>query len=210
MKLAIAALTVVVLVLVIGLVTGFAHFSDPFGSKTTDRSQPPLLLSIKNLARFQAATGNFQVVVDVTNDKSHIPDFLYSQRSLFVAAGTVSAYVDFSHLGSSNVVTSADRRTATLTLPAPALDTPSIDPARSYVYAEQKGLVNKLEDLVKSDPGQENQLYRLAATKIAAAAAGSELTQRAQTNTTSMLTGMLKGLGFTTVHINYPAAQPSG
>jgi hypothetical protein len=205
-RLAIVTGLVLLLVVVAGLVFGLTHFSNPFGSKTTDRSGPVLLVSIQDLARFQAASGNFQVVVDITNDHAHIPDFLFSERSLFVADGSVDAYVDFSKIGAANVVTSADRRTATLTLPAPQLAAPAIDPNRSYIYSDSKGLVNKLEGLVTEDPSQENQLYKLAQQKIAAAAVGSQLAQRAETNTTTMLDGLLKSLGFTSVTVKFPAA----
>src|SRR6266700_2565309 len=59
---------VVALLVVLGLgakVVGlWPHFHNPFASKQTDRSQPTLLLSIKDLSRFEAASGNFQVIID--------------------------------------------------------------------------------------------------------------------------------------------------
>jgi hypothetical protein len=202
---AIIAAVVIALIVVVGIVATVSHLSNPFGAKTTDRSQPVLLLSMQDLARFDAASGNFQVVVDVKNDRSHIPDFLLSQRYLFVAAGSVEAYVDFAKLGPADVVTSADRRTATLRLPAPQLAPATLDVAHSYVYSESRGLINRLQDLVSSNPGQQSALYQLAQQKITAAAVGSQLAQRAQANTTSMLKELLKSLGFTTVTITYPS-----
>ena len=61
----------------------------PFGSRTTDRSQPVLLKSIKDLSRFTAAEGNFQEIVDVQKDSKYLPDFLVNDRTLFVAVGSV-------------------------------------------------------------------------------------------------------------------------
>ena len=93
----------VALLVVVGLglkVAGlWPHLSNPFASKTTDRSQPTLLLSIQDLSRFEAASGNFQEVIDVQKDHSFIPDIIFNDRTLFVCVGSVDAYVDFSHIG---------------------------------------------------------------------------------------------------------------
>src|ERR1700753_4328655 len=67
-------------------------FSNPFASKTTDRSQPVLLQSMRDLSRYVAADGTFQVIVDLQDDKNNIPDFLINDRVLFVGAGTVEEY----------------------------------------------------------------------------------------------------------------------
>jgi hypothetical protein len=194
---------VVILLLLWGILSAIPHLGNPFKAQTTDRSQPVLLLSIQDLARFEAASGNFQVIVDVQQDRRFIPDIIFSQRSLFVAAGSVDAYVDFSRIGEGDVVASADRKTVTINLPAPQLEPPNLDVDRSYIYAEQEGLINKLQDLVGSDPNKQNQLYQLARQKIAAAAVDSQLGQRAETNTKAMLEGLLKSLGYTTVTINF-------
>ena len=93
----------VALILVVGLglkVTGLLpHFHNPFAEKKTDRSGPTLLLSIQDLARFEAASGNFQEVIDVQKDRSYIPDIIFNDRTLFICVGSVDAYVDFSHIG---------------------------------------------------------------------------------------------------------------
>jgi Protein of unknown function (DUF4230) len=195
---------VVVILLLLTTVLGrWPHLSNPFKTKTTDRSQPVLLLSIKDLARFEAASGNFQVVVDVQQDKPYIPDIIFSQRSLFVAAGAVNAYVDFSNLGPTDVIASTDRKTVTINLPAPQLDAPTLDLSRSYVYAEQSGIINKIGSLFSGDPNKQQELYLFAQQKIAAAAVDSELADRAATNTRSMLTELLRSLGFVTITVNF-------
>jgi hypothetical protein len=71
-------------------------FSNPFADRTTDRSQPVLLQSMRDLSRYVAADGTFQVIVDLQQDKDNIPDFLINRRILFVGSGTVEEYVDFS------------------------------------------------------------------------------------------------------------------
>jgi hypothetical protein len=197
---------IVILLLLTTLLGRWPHIGNPFTTKTTDRSQPALLLSIQNMARFEAASGNFQVIVDIQQDKKYIPDIIFSQRSLFVAAGSVAAYVDFTNLGKNDVVTSPDRKTATIDLPAPQLDKPTLDLSRSYVYSEQSGIINKMGSLFGGDTNKEQELYLYAQQKIASAAVDSQLSQRAADNTRTMLNELLHSLGFTTVTINFAAS----
>ena len=197
----------VVVAVVLGLqsVNLWPSFSNPFQDKTTDRSQPVLLKSIQDLARFTSASGNFEVVIDVQKDRRFIPDIIFNERTLFVAAGTVDAYVDFSTIGEGALTVDQTAKTVQVRLPAPQLEKPSIDNDRSYVFAQQRGIVNRVGDLFGGDPNKQQQLYQLAEAKITEAAKSSELTGRAQENTEKMLKGMLTSLGYTTVTITFAA-----
>jgi Protein of unknown function (DUF4230) len=179
---------------------------NPFGTQKTDRSGPVLLKSIQDLSRYVAAEGNFQVLVDLQQNKKFIPDIIFNERTLFVGAGTVDAYVDFGGIGDGAVVESADGKSVQIKLPAPVLDKPSIDVDHSYVFAEERGLANRVGDLFGGDPNRQQELYQLAEQKIAQAAQDSELRQRAENNTRAMLTSMLKSLGYQNVTITF--AQP--
>jgi hypothetical protein len=195
---------IVILLLITTMAGLWPKFGNIFGSKSTDRSGPVLLVSIQDLARFEAASGNFQVIVDLQNDRKYVPDFLFNERSLFVADGSVDAYVDFSHIGQGDIkVDPTDSKKVTVNLPAPQLEPPNLDEGRSYLYATQKGLVNRLGDVFSNDANDEQQLYQLGQQKIAAAALDSELASRAEKNTTAMLNGLLKSLGYTSVTVNY-------
>jgi hypothetical protein len=57
-----------------------------------------------------------------------------------------------------------------------------------------------------NNANDEQQLYQLGQQKIAAAARDSELPSRAEKNTTAMLNGLLKSLGYTSVTVNYAAS----
>ncbi len=194
---------VVALVLGLTLVGVLPHLKNPFGGRTTDRSQPALLKSIQDLSRFVAAEGNFQVIVDLQNDKKYVPDFLLNDRTLFVAAGSVEAYVDFTALGQGAITESPDRRSVEIKLPAPQLNRPSIDHDKSYVFAQQRGVLNRLGDVFSNDPDKLQDLYKAGEQKIADAARDSELQQRAEANTQKMLEGMLRSLGYTSVTITF-------
>lgn len=183
----------------------FPNFSNPFGEKTTDRSQPALLLSIQDLSRFVAAEGNFEVIVDVQDNRKYVPDFLLNDRVLFVAAGSVEAYVDFANIGQGAIKESDERRTVEINLPAPELGKPSINNDRSYVYTQQRGLLNRIGDAFSNDPNRLQEVYKLSEEKIAAAANDSQLRQRAQDNTRTMLESMLRSLGYTSITVKFPS-----
>lgn len=178
---------------------------NPFADQRHDRSQPTLLKSIQDLSRFVAAEGNFEVVVDLQENRKYLPDFLVNDRTLFVAAGTVEAYVDLGALGEGAITESEDRRTAEIKLPAPQLGPANLNTERSYVFAQQRGLFNRVGDLFDNDPNKLRDLYRLAQEKIGDAARDSGLAQRAEENTRKTLEGMLRSLGYTSVTVTFAA-----
>ena len=61
-----AIVAVLVLILVLSAVHLLPQLRNPFAETTTVRSQPVILKSITNLSRYEAASGSFQVVVDLT------------------------------------------------------------------------------------------------------------------------------------------------
>ena len=196
-----AGLGVIAVLLVIGPL-------NPFGTETKDRSQPVLLKSLENLSDYHAATANMQVVVDVEQDAKLLPSFIKGERTLFIAAGNVDAAVDFKALAKDPdaVKVSKDRRSVELTLPAPRLLKPQLDPDRSRVYDRDRGVLDRVEDALSDRPGDEQPLYQLAEDKLAAAAAADpKLLQTAERNTRSMLEGLLRGLGFENIKINFKA-----
>ncbi|MER6563796.1 DUF4230 domain-containing protein [Streptomyces sp. NPDC001027] len=201
------ALTAVVVVLVVmfagirlSLLPGLRDF---FGAETHDRTGPALLQSIQDMSRYDAASGNFQVVVDLEKDAKYLPDAIRGTRTLYVGAGTVDAYVDLGKVGDDDVTVDEDRTSATLRLPHARLGAPALDPDRSYAVSKQRGLLDRLGDLFSDNPGGEQAVQKLAVRHIGDAAKESELTARAESNTTDMLEGLLHSLGFTTVKVVY-------
>lgn len=182
------------------------HWLNPFGETTKDRSAPVVLNSIQNLSRYEAASGNFQVVVDLEKDARFLPSQLRGERTLFVGNGSVDAYVDFSHIGNGAITVDKQRETVTVRIPHAQLEKPNLDPKHSYVFARQRGLFNRFGDFFGSNPNQQQQLYVLASQKIQDAANASGLAQRADANTKQMLTNMLKALGYKTVAVTFPTS----
>ncbi|MEU5658926.1 DUF4230 domain-containing protein [Streptomyces sp. NPDC047737] len=178
-------------------------FGDLFGEKTTDRSGPAVLKSIQDMSAYEAASGNFQVVVDLEKDAKFLPDAIRGTRTLYVGAGTVGASVDLGKVGADGVRVDEDRTTAELRLPHAVLGKPALDPDRSYAVSKQRGLLDRLGDFFSDNPGSEQAVNKLAAKHIGAAAEESGLTKRAEKNTTSMLQGLLGSLGFEKVTVTY-------
>jgi hypothetical protein len=178
---------------------------DVFREDTHDRSGPTLLKSIQDISRYDAASGNFQVVVDLEKDTKYLPDAVRGTRTLYVGAGTVDAYVDLGKIRDKDVTVNDDRTSATLRLPHAALGKPALDPDHSYAVSKQRGLLDRLGDIFSDNPNDERAVQRLAARHIGDAAKDSELTARAEENTTGMLKGLLGSLGFKEVRVTYGA-----
>jgi len=201
------AVSAVVLVLVVffaGIrLSVLPGLKDLFGTQTHDRSGPALLQSIQDMSRYDAASGNFQVVVDLEKDTKFLPDAIRGSRVLYVGAGTVDAYVDLGKVGEDDVTVNGDRTSAALRLPHAALGKPALDPDRSYAVSKQRGLLDRLGDFFSDNPNSEQAVQKLAVKHIGEAAKDSELTKRAETNATGMLEGLLHSLGFKEVRVSY-------
>src|SRR5918999_39067 len=209
-RLAAAVLLVVVLALAVSSLSGlrlWPSFPNPFATRQVDRSQPVLLQAIEDLEVYKAATGNFQVVVDLEEGSRGIPLIVKGQRTLFVAGGSVDAEVDFSTLDEGAIKVSGDGERAEITLPHARLTKARVDPEQSRVFARERGLLDRLGSVLSDNPTSERELYRLAQDKMQAAAAESGLVARAEQKTQGMLEGMLRSLGYTSVTVTFRDLQ---
>jgi hypothetical protein len=180
---------------------------NPFKEETVDRSGPVLLKSLQDLNDYRAASANLQVVVDVEQDTDLVPSWIKGERTLFVAAGSVDAAVDFRALGKSRgaLQVNDDRSAVAVTLPPAHLTDARLDQERSRIYDRDRGVLDRVGDALSDDGGaDQQQLYVLAERKLAeAAAADPQILQRAEENTRSMLEGMMRGLGFERVTVRF-------
>ena len=198
------ALAVVIVVALVGsAIHLFPQLRNPFAETTTSRSGPVLLTSIQQLSRYEAASGTFQVVVDISSGGSILPSFLLGSDTMFIGIGTDNAYVDFSHLKGNAIQESSDRTSATITLGHAQLETANLDVKQSYVYAQQQGLFTRVNQFLSGNPNSQQALYELAQKQIQTAAGKSELVTDAERNTRTMLTSLLQSLGFRTITVNF-------
>ncbi len=204
-----AIIAVIVLVVVLSAVHLLPQLRNPFAQTTTVRSQPVILKSITELSRYEAASGSFEIVVDLTKRTSLLPSFIAGSETLFIGQGTDIAYIDFSQLKSQAIKTSADRTTVSVALPKAQLEPAVLNVSQSYVYAEQQGLFNRIGNFFSGNPNSQQQVYMLAQQKIQTAAQQSPLLAEAQKNTTAMLDGMLTSLGFQHITVTFGTAPAS-
>jgi Protein of unknown function (DUF4230) len=192
-----------VLLLVLSVVHVLPTLRNPFTETTTERSGPVVLKSITELSRYEAASGSFQVVVDLTKSTSFLPSFIAGSQTLFVGDGTDIAFVDFSGLKGPDLRVSRNRTAVTVSLPQPRLEPAVLNTRQSYVFAQQQGLVNRLDNFFGGNPNSQQAVYIDAQRRIEAAAQRSPLLANARQNTQAMLTGMLGALGFKHISVKW-------
>jgi hypothetical protein len=195
----------VALFLVVGLVTGILDIGNPFATTTIDRSPPAVLKELTNLSTYTAAQGRYQQTIDVEDDVSILPSFLAGEHTVFVAQGAVDARVDFAGLATDAVQVRGDKA-VTVTLPAPKLAKAVIDVGASRVASHDRGLLNRVGALFTENPNAERRFYELAQQKLGVAATHGDLVQRAETNTSRMLRGLLGKVGYTDVQVRFVKA----
>jgi Protein of unknown function (DUF4230) len=197
----IATLVVVVAAIITAGVVAVTAFKHPLKTVTVDRTPPVVLTKLQDLHEYHAASGTFEVLVDIEKDVKYVPKAIAGERTFFVGIGTVDAVVDFSKLDDSHVNAAADRTSATIVLPRAQLKPANVDPAQSHVAARDRGLLNRVSGAFSDNPTSEQELYVSAAAKMTAAATATGLQAKAEENTRSMLTSLLTQLGFSHVVI---------
>jgi len=210
-RLAVAAgtvLAVAVLVIALSAVHLLPQLRNPFAERTTITSQPVLLKSITALSRYEAASGSFQVVVELSQH-SLLPSFLQGTDTLFIGQGNDIAFVDFGQLKGRAIQVSANRAAVTVTLPHAQLEPAVLNVRQSYVYAQQQGLLNRIGNFFGGNPNSQQQVYIAAQQRIQAAARHSPLLAEAERNTRAMLNGMLGSLGFKRITVNFGSPAPA-
>jgi hypothetical protein len=201
---AIAALAIAVPIgaQVVGM---FPALSSTFAPQTVDRGPAPLMAALADISEYHAATGTFQVLVDIERDTPHVPALISGERTTMFATGHVDALVDLSGLGPEQVSAGGDA--VTFTLPAARLAPATLDPAASRVVGRERGIVERVAGAIQNDPVDDEELYQLASRKLDETAQQSDLLARAETNTRDMLTSLARSLGYERVTVTF--ADPS-
>ena len=167
---------------------------NPFATETQDRTGPAMLQSVRDLSQYHAAEGDFQVIVDLEHDVAWVPDAIAGNRTLFVARGSVSAYIDLGTLSDKALTVDEERKSVQVRLPDPELGKPNIDQEHTYLYSQERGVFDRIKSLFET--ADQREFYVLAEKRIGEAAEEAGLTARAERNTRQMLTGMFTTLGY--------------
>lgn len=195
----------------LGVRDWIAGSGNPMEPEIVDRSTPALLLALADLSEYHAATADLQVMVDLEVDTPWVPAVISGERVHFLATGSADAFVDFDGLDAGAVTLSRDGQSATIVLPAPELADVRIDPEESRVVDRDRGLVERVGGVFAENPTDDSDLYALAERRLAAAAAQSDVLDRAEENTRQMLTTLGQSLGVDEVTVEFrPAPGDAG
>ena len=141
------------------------------------------------------------MIVDIEDDVGGLPSILAGERTLMVASGEVEAEVDFTGLKSDAIVVDDADGSVVVTIPPPTLTSARIDNSKTRVYSRERGLLNRVEDLVSDQPVDDQALYVEAENRMEDAAAASDLSGLARRNTEDMLVAMLGSVGYDDVTV---------
>lgn len=198
------ALAGVALLLVIGLgvASGWLNLGKIFSTSTTDRSAPVILHKLRNLSSYNAASGTFSVTVDLEKDVSILPQFIAGSRVIYSGYGSVDAAVDLGELDAQHVSRNA-AGTLVVTLPHATLERAALDAERSHVMNRDRGLVDRLVGVFEDNPTSEHALQKAAVVKINRAAKQTDLIQRAERNTETMIKRLGAAAGVSQIDVRF-------
>lgn len=197
---------------VLGLLAYSIIQHNPFNTTMTEHPNSVVLAQVHDLARFEAATGRFQTIVDQQHTSEALPEWAMGERVVLAAEGDVAASVDLANLPDGAIQLSTDGTHATVHVPAPTLGTPKLDPGATRVISRDRGVLNRVGEAVgNGDPVHQDQLERRASDKLLAAAEQSDLRARAKANTEAFLRDTLRSAGVqdVTVVFDAPITSPA-
>lgn len=196
-------MTVVALVAGVTVLGQFWKAWNPFATTTVDRTQPVLLSAIANLSDYRAASAQFTVVVDLEDDAKWLPSAVRGERTIMLASGSVDAGVDLSKLGPSALTIDESNKSVVIRLPHATLRKAELDLANTTVVQHKRGLLDRIGSAIGDAPKGENVALRAAQKKLEEAAQKSTVLSVAEANTTTMMTSLIRGLGYNTVTVTF-------
>lgn len=148
------------------------------------------IYDIRALARLETIQYSVEKVITAEQNQGTF-DFLFGDRMLFVAHGTVIAGIDMEKLQPGDMQLAGD--VLNVRLPATEIFIATIDNQKSYVYTRETGILSKqavdLETLARQAAEQE----------IMKAALEDGILTQAQTNAENYLLKFFNALGYKTV-----------
>ncbi len=159
-----------------------------------------IINDVKSLARLETIQYSIEKVITAESGQGQF-GFLFGDRLLFVAHGTVIAGIDMSKITSQDMRLEGD--VLHVTLPQPEIFVATLDNDKSYVYDRQTGILRQQQvDL-------ETQARQVAEQEIAKAALEDGILQTAGDNAENYLRSFFESLGYDQVTFEFsgtPAA----
>lgn len=154
-----------------------------------------LVQQIEELGNLEVVKYTIQDLMEYEKVRRWLPN---SKTSLKVT-GEVIACVDLTRIGKDDIFTDGD--SVSLILPMPEICHHKIDHSKSRVYDQEYGLWQSTELVDEAYYYAEQQLYDYA-LRMGIAVESRE-------NAIKVLTPILRGLGFTRIHIGFKTAAQS-
>ncbi|MGD0005846.1 MAG: DUF4230 domain-containing protein [Anaerolineaceae bacterium] len=174
-------------------VSGFLH-----PTPTIIPDPVTIINEVRSLARLETIQYSIEKVITAETGQGSF-GFLFGDKLLFVAHGTVIAGIDLGQLTSQDL--RLDGKVLTVQLPEPEIFVATLDNDKSYVYDRQKGLLNSgVTDL-------ETKARQVAEQEIAEAAISDGILSQAKLNAENYLTRLFKTLGYQEVIFIYPTPE---
>lgn len=166
------------------------------GKYTYNTSSETVIREIRSLNRLESAQFTIEKVIDAGTNGGKLQQFLFGDRLLLIAHGSVIAGFDLSKVTDNDI--SVDGTTLRVILPAPQILVTTLDPSQTRVYDRETGL------LTKGDKDLETNARSEAEKIITEAACQGGILTTASNNARTQLTALFKGLNFTTVILTIP------
>ncbi|MDO8601596.1 MAG: DUF4230 domain-containing protein [bacterium] len=173
-------------------------FAESFSLKVSETS---VVSELRALSRLETAQFTIEKVIDAGTDGGAFTQFLFGDRILLIAHGTIIAGFNLENLTDNAVVIAG--QDIEITLPAPEILLAMLDNSQTRVFDRKLGL------LTKGDDALESKTRALATEIIRKAACDGGVLDEAAKNGRDQLTALLKTLGFAEVTITIPAGTCS-
>ncbi len=159
-----------------------------------------IINDIKSLARLETIQYTVEKVITAETAQGEF-GFLFGDKLLFVAHGTVIAGIDMSKITPQDM--RLDGKVLHVTLPQPEVFVATLDNNKSYVYDRQTGILRQQQvDL-------ETQARQVAEQEITKAALQDGILKTAGENAETFLRSFFDNLGYHQVEFTYAGGPPA-
>lgn len=167
------------------LKTQVAQFMNP--TPTIIPDPVTIIHEIRSLARLESIQYSVEKVITAEIAQGQL-DFLFGDRLLFVAHGTVIAGVDLGNLSTQNLW--LEDGALYINLPPAEVFIATLNNEKSYVYDRETGLLRK------SEPNLETQARQVAEREILEGALEDGILDQATLNAEAYLERLFRSLGY--------------
>ncbi len=154
------------------------------------------ITQVQSLARLETIQYSVEKVITAEVGQGTF-GFLFGDKLLFVAHGTVIAGIDMGKMQASDL--QLQNGVLHVKLPAPEIFISTLDNDKSYVYDRQTGV------LTKGSQGLETTARQAAEAEIRKAAIEDGILQQAQTNASTFLEKFFAALGYPNAVLEFAA-----